>query len=47
MLSVKADDLYTAADIIDEALENASLAIVGGAEHLRALDEKPKKVIKI
>ena len=47
MLCVSSADLNTAADIIDEALLGASLAIVGGREHLESLPEKPTKVIKI
>ena len=47
MLSMTAKDLYTVADIIDEVLAEASLAVVGGEEHLCGFEEKPKKIIKI
>ena len=47
MLRVTEKDLYTAADIIEDTLKNASLAIVGNAEHLTALDGQISKVIKI
>lgn len=47
MLKVSAATLYTAADIIDEALCGASLAIVGGREHLDSLPEKPTRIIEI
>ena len=47
MLKTTASDLHLAADIIDEALADARLAIVGSAEHLESLPEEPKRVIKI
>ena len=47
MLSTTAKDLHIAADIIDEALSDARLAIVGSAEHLSSLPETPGKIIKI
>lgn len=47
MLNTKAEDLYLVADIIDEALSNEHVAIVGSAEHLSFLSHKPKRVIKI
>ena len=47
MLSVKRCDLNVAADIIEEILTDASLAIVGGAAQLESLPEKPKEIIKI
>lgn len=47
MLSTTAKDLYTVADIIDEALADSRIAIVGSAEHLASLPEKPNKIIKI
>jgi Zn-dependent M16 (insulinase) family peptidase len=47
MLSTTAKDLRIAADIIDEALSDARLAIVGSAEHLSSLPEAPGKIIKI
>ena len=47
MLSMTAKDLYTVADIIDEVLAEASLAVVGGEEHLNGFEEKPDRIIKI
>ncbi len=47
MLSLTASDLSYAADIIDSALENSRSCVVGSAEHLAALDEKPARIIKI
>ena len=47
MIRMTAKDLLCVADIIDEAFENKSTIIVGGAEHLDMLEEKPNKIIKI
>ena len=47
MLSMTAEDLLVVADIIDEVLSDAFTVIVGGAEHLDSLSEKPEKIIKI
>lgn len=47
MLSMTASDLNTVADVIDEAISQESIAIVGGSEHLASLDVKPTRVIKI
>ena len=47
MLSVKASDLAYAADIIEDALGNERIAIVGGTEHLNSLDKKPERIIRI
>ena len=47
MLNMTADDLLTVADIIDEALADESVIIVGGKEQLDALDEKPGRIITI
>ena len=47
MLSMTADDLIIAADIIDCALDDGSTVIVGGADHLKSLANPPKKIIKI
>jgi len=47
MLSVTADGLRKAADIIDALLDKASMAIVGSSEHLDSLPEKPSKIITI
>ena len=47
LLSTTAKDLYTAADIIDEALRDERVAIVGSAEHLAAMEEKPKNILTI
>lgn len=47
MLSVKARDLAYAADIIEDALGNERIAIVGGTEHLNSLDKKPERIIRI
>ena len=47
MINTTLKDLNTVADIIDEALENERIAIVGSAEHLEAMEEKPKRIIKI
>ena len=47
MLGMTAKDLLTVADIIDSALENSHLAVVGGEEHLEGFDPKPKRIIKI
>ena len=47
MLSTTAKDLHTVADIIDRALSNPCLAIVGSAEHLSSLPDQPKRIIKI
>ena len=47
MLNMTAEDLLTVADIIDEALADESIIIVGGREQLDALDEKPGRIITI
>ena len=47
MLGMTAKDLLTVADIIDEALENPTLVVVGGEEHLDNLDPKPVSIYKI
>ena len=47
MLNTKAEDLYLVADIIDEALSDEHVAIVGSADHLSSLSHEPKRVIKI
>ena len=47
MISATAKDLHTVADIIDEALADSRLAIVGSAEHLSSMPEKPGRIIKI
>ena len=47
MLSVKTEDLYLAADIIDEVMANELRAIVGGREQLDSMGYTPKSVIKI
>ena len=47
MLSMKTEDLFFVADLIDRALEKARTVIVGGKEHLDALDENPKTIIEI
>ena len=47
MLKLTSDDLYTAADIIDSVLSHSNICVVGGAEHLESLDEKPIKILKI
>lgn len=47
MINVKAEDLLTVADIIDEVLTSANTVIVGGAEHLKSLGFTPKTIIKI
>ena len=47
MLSATAEDLLTVADIIDEVLADSSIIIVGGADHLDSLSEKPERIIKI
>ena len=47
MLSVTAEDLRVAADIIDSVISNGSTIIVGGAEHLDTLPNRPKKIITI
>ena len=47
MLKTTSRDLHTVADIIDEALADARLAIVGSSEHLSSLPEEPKRIIKI
>lgn len=47
MLNMKTEDLLTVADIIDKALENKAVATVGSEEHLNALKDAPKRVIKI
>ncbi len=47
MLNMTEEDLLTVADIIDEALADESIIIVGGREQLDALDEKPGRIITI
>jgi len=47
MLSATSEDLRLAADIIEETLSDARLAIVGSAEHLSSLPEEPKNIIRI
>ena len=47
MLSVTAEGLVKAADIIDNLLAKSSTAVVGSSEHLASLPEKPKKIITI
>ena len=47
MLSVKTEDLYLAADIIDEVMKDEKRAIVGGRDQLESLGYTPKKLIKI
>ena len=47
MLNMTAKDLITVADLIDEALSDASIAVVGGSEHLELFKEKPSRIIKI
>ena len=47
MLNMTSKDLHTVANLIDNALKNKSVVIVGGNEHLDALEEKPKRIIKI
>jgi hypothetical protein len=47
MLSVRTEDLYLAADIIDEVMANELRAIVGGREQLDSMGYTPKSVIKI
>lgn len=47
MLSVKPADLHLAADIIDETLKAAGLAVVGPSDHLASLAEKPRRIITI
>ncbi len=47
MINTTAKDLHTVADIIDEALTDPCLAIVGSAEHLSSMLEKPERIIKI
>ena len=47
MLDTTSADLSRAADIIEECLSDPRLAIVGSAEHLSSLPEKPKRIIRI
>lgn len=47
MLNMTNDDLLLAADIIDEALSDASVAIVGGNEHLSSFADDNMTVIKL
>ncbi len=47
MLGMKPEDLCTVADIIDEALSDCGISVVGGREHLDSLPEKPATVIEI
>ncbi len=47
MLSVTAEGLVHAADIVDGLLEKASMAIVGSSEHLNSLPEKPMRIITV
>ncbi len=47
MIGTTLQDLETVADIIDEALADERIAIVGSAEHLEAMEIKPKRIIKM
>lgn len=47
MLNMTCDDLITVADILDCVLSDASLAVVGGEEHLEGFEPKPNRIIKI
>ena len=47
MLSITAEDLALIANVIDEALRNEYIAIVGSAEQLSTLSAKPDQIIKI
>ena len=47
MLSVCSDDLRRAADIIDAALSDFSITVVGGQEHLDTLDADKMTIIRI
>ena len=47
MLKMQPSDLIVVADMIDKALENASLAVVGADEHLKAMKTPFKDVYKI
>lgn len=47
MLTMTSADLITVADIIDRALENTSMAVVGADEHLNAMEQTIKDVYKI
>ena len=47
MLKMTPADLNTVADIIDSALENASMTVVGADEHLNTMKQSVKDVYKI
>ena len=47
MLKMTREDLLTVADIIDGVLEDESVIIVGGQEHLDSLENSPDRIIKI
>ena len=47
MLCATAKDLFTVADLIDQVISENRIVIVGGAEHIDALEEKPERIIKI
>lgn len=47
MLNMTAEDLLAVADIIDEALDDKRVIIVGGQEQLDSLEEKPENIITI
>ena len=47
MLNMSHSDLYLAADIIDEAIQNSSMTIVGSGDHLNAMPTKPQTIITI
>ena len=47
MLNVKAEDLRRAADIIEAAISDPSIAVVGNRDHLNSLDNEKMTVIKI
>lgn len=47
MLNTSAKDLLTVADIIDRVTLDERVIIVGGAEHLESLPNKPEKIIVI
>ena len=47
MLKMTTEDLLTVADIIDGVLEDESVIIVGGQEHLDSLENSPDRIIKI
>ena len=47
MLNMTSEDLLVAAELIDKAMSDSSIAVVGGEEHLKTLKEKPAKILKI